>query len=268
MIFGAAEAGLAAPTNNRAVLLPPLLAHEGGDGAAVLVVVGDVLCALDDVRAAATWPPPPANLNSLFAGRDFSDILVAAQGADLAVIDAHAPFLPLARHQERLRHTLPLQRTQFARWLERGLCPGETRAAGHIRWGKAIHGLVARLGELTATCTGKDAHGHRIVITLTTTGEPARDYVAGDGAALEPVFHVSNRKAVRGAMTLALRRFAGGTRLAPHHSCKREEADVDLYLPTSALIGQGHHRPLVGAGANSLASQARARHAAPNGKRT
>jgi hypothetical protein len=167
VIFGAAEAGLAAPTSNSAVLLPPLLAHEGGDGAAVLVVVGDVLCALDDVRAAATWPPPPADLNTLFAAGDFSDILVAAQDADLAVIDANAGLLPLVRHQERLRHTLPLQRAQFALWLERGLCTGETRAAGHIRWGKAIHGLAARLGEVTATWSGKDTrtsdrhHGDR-----------------------------------------------------------------------------------------------------------
>ena len=267
VIFGAAEAGLAAPTNNSAVLLPPLLAHEGGDGAAVLVVVGDVLCALDDVRAAATWPPPPADLNTLFAAGDFTDILVAAQGADLAVIDAHAGLLPLVRHQERLRHTLPLQRAQFALWLERGLCPGETRAAGHIRWGKAIHGLVARLGELTATWSGKDAQGHRIVITVTATGEPAQGYVAGDGAALEPVLHVSNRKAVRGAMTLALRRFAGGIRLAPHRSYKREEAHMELNS-SAPPIGQGHHRPLVGAGANSLASKVRARHAVPNGTRT
>ncbi|WP_292962848.1 hypothetical protein [Novosphingobium sp. UBA1939] len=268
VIFGAAEAGLAARTSNSAVLLPPLLVREGADAAAVLVVVGDALCALDDARAAATCPPPPADLNTLFAGRDFSDILVAAQGEDLAVIDAHALFLPLARHQERLRHTLPLQRAQFALWLERGLCPGETRAAGHIRWGKTIHGLVARLGELTATWSGKDAQGHRIVITVTATGEPARGYVAGDGAALEPVFHVSNRKAVRGAMTHALRRFAGGIRLAPHHSYKREEADMELNSSTPAPIGRVHHRPLAGAGANSLASQARARHATPNGTRT
>jgi hypothetical protein len=80
---------------------------------------------LDDVRAAATWPPPPADLNTLFAAGDFSDILVAAQDADLAVIDANAGLLPLVRHQERLRHTLPLQRAQFALWLERGLCTGE-----------------------------------------------------------------------------------------------------------------------------------------------
>lgn len=268
VIFGAAEAGLAARTSNSSVLLPALLAREGADAAAVLVVVGDALCALDDVRAAATWPPPPAYLSTLFAASDFSDILVAAQGADLAVIDAHAPFLPLVRQQERLRHTLPLQRAQFALWLERGLCPGETRAAGHIRWGKAIHGLVARLGELIATCTGKDKHGHRIVITVTATGEPARGYVAGDGAALEPVFHVSNGKAVRGAMTHALRRFAGGIRLAPQNSCKREEADNERYSCTPAPIGQAHRRRLVGAGANSLASKVRARHAVPNGTRT
>lgn len=269
VIFGAAEAGLVAHNDNSALFLPALLAHEGGDGAAVvLVVVGDVLCTLVDVRAAATWPPPPADLNTLFAANDFSDILVAAQGADLAVIDAHAGRLPLVRHQERLRHTLPLQRAQFALWLERGLCPGETRAAGHIRWGKAIHGLVARLGELTASWSGKDAQGHRIVVTVTATGEPARGYVAGDGAALEPVFHVSNRKAVRGAMTHALRRFAGGIRLAPQNSCKREEADNERCSCTPAPIGQAHRRTLVGAGANSLASQAHARHAVSNGTRT
>lgn len=268
VIFGAAEAGLAAHNDNSALLLPALLAREGADAAAVLVVVGDVLCALDDVRAAASWPPPAVDLNTLFAAGDFSDILVAAQGADLAVIDAHAGLLPLVRHQERLRHTLPLQRAQFALWLERCLCHGETRAAGHIRWGKAIHRLVARLGELTATWSGKDAQGHRIVVTVTATGEPARGYVAGDGVALEPVFHVSNRKTVRGVMTLALRRFAGGIRLAPQNSCKQEEDDVDLYSSTPAPIGQAHRRPLVGAGANSLASKVRARNARQNGTRT
>lgn len=213
VILGAAEAGLASGAAECPMVLPALLAREGAADTIVLVVAGGVLVDRESCVTASTWPPPPADLPALLAGRDIDDILVAAQGADLAVIDAHASLLPLARHQERLRHTAALQRAQLTLWLDRGLCAGESRAAGHIRWGKINRGLVARLGELTATYTGKDAQGHRIAITLTATGTPAAGYVACDGAELVPAVFVSNRKAVRGAMEGALRRFAGAIRL-------------------------------------------------------
>lgn len=210
VILGAAEAGLASGAVDCPIVL---LAREGAADTIVLVVADGVLVDRESCVTASTWPLPPADLPALLAGRDIDDILVAAQGADLAVIDAHASLLPLARHQERLRHTAALQRAQFALWLDRGLCAGESRAAGHIRWGKVNRGLVARLGELTATYTGKDTEGHRIAITLTATGTPAAGYVACDGAELVPAVFVSNRKAVRGGMEGALRRFAGAIRL-------------------------------------------------------
>lgn len=210
IILGAAEAGLA---SGQADCPMVLLAREGAADTIILIVAGGVLVDRESCVTASTWPPPPADLPALLAGRDVDDILIAVQGADLAVIDAHAHVLPLARHQERLRHTAALQRAQFALWLDRGLCAGESRAAGHIRWGKVNRGLVARLGELTATYTGKDAQGHRIAVTLTATGTPAAGYMACDGAELDPAVFVSRRKAVRGAMEGALRRFAGAIRL-------------------------------------------------------
>lgn len=217
VVFGAAEAGLAPNDAARALLLPALQARDGASDSIILVVVGNVLCDVRESRA-GTWPLPPADLPALFARADVDDILVAAQGDDLAVIDARAGLLPLARHQERLRHTARLQRAQFTHWLNRGLCAGEIRAAGHIRWGKALHGLIACLGELVATYAGKEDGGHRIVITSAATGAPALGYVTGDGTALVPEVTVSSRKAVRGAMASALRRFAAATTLAPHSS--------------------------------------------------
>src|SRR3546814_13143902 len=54
-----------------------------------------------------------ACLRALLGDRDFDDILVAAQGYYLALLDAHASALPLCRTMERTRHTSLQQRTPF-----------------------------------------------------------------------------------------------------------------------------------------------------------
>ncbi|VWX51046.1 hypothetical protein [Novosphingobium sp. 9U] len=82
-------------------------------------------------------------LAALIAGRDIEDILVAADGDYLRVIDAHARALPLCRAMERTRNTALQQRQHLRLWLGRGVAPGENVGAGHIRWGKRAKGLSA-----------------------------------------------------------------------------------------------------------------------------
>src|SRR3546814_16912208 len=67
-----------------------------------------------------------ACLRALLGDRDFDDILVAAQGYYLALLDAHAAALPLCRTMERTRNTALQQRTHFRIWLERGVLAGQT----------------------------------------------------------------------------------------------------------------------------------------------
>ena len=98
-------------------------------------------------------------------------------------------------------------------WLARGMAAGESRGAGHIRWGKAIKGLVGRLGEFTARYTGKVAgKGHRIIVE-TGDREPATGFSTSSGDVLAWESFISNRAHLRAAMTERLRVFGGATRL-------------------------------------------------------
>ena len=94
------------------------------------------------------------------------------------------------------------------RWLARGLAEGETRAAGHIRWGKMSKGLYGRLGEFTARYTGPHRpRGHRIIVER-AAGIPASAYRTASGRALDPERIISNRSHLRREMTNLLRDFA------------------------------------------------------------
>ncbi|MBD3744842.1 MAG: hypothetical protein IE932_01370 [Sphingopyxis terrae] len=153
----------------------------------------------------ADWRP---GLRDLLVGRDIEDVLVAADGADLDLIDGHAADIPLCRSMERTRNSLLQQRAQFRHWLARGLAEGETRAAGHIRWGKMSKGLYGRLGEFTARYTGPHRpRGHRIIVER-AAGIPASGYRAASGRALDPERIISNRSHLRREMTNLLRDFA------------------------------------------------------------
>ncbi len=150
----------------------------------------------------------------MLAGRDFDEILVAAQGLYLDAIDAHAKHLPLCRVMERTRNSLIQQKAHFRIWLDRGVRSGETLGAGHIRWGKVAKGLTARLGEFTARYVGKaPGRGHRIVVQL-QNGEPAEGFVTVRGDRLQPEILITNQKHLRASMAASLRAFGGATRFS------------------------------------------------------
>lgn len=156
-----------------------------------------------------------AVLGKLAGQQDYHDILIAAQGDYLRVLDAHAAALPLCRTMERLRHTRLLQNAQFRTWLARGHEPGRTIAGGHIRWSKVAQGLSARLGEFAVRYVGKlPTRGHRIIVE-TQDGKPATGYVTAQGDTLAWEITISNKSQLRVAMASQLRAFGAAIRLAP-----------------------------------------------------
>jgi hypothetical protein len=78
-------------------------------------------------------PEQTVALRHLIAGVTLDDILVAAQGDALAVLDAHAGALPLCRTMERTRNTVLQQRQHLRTWLDRGAIGPGNMGAGHIR---------------------------------------------------------------------------------------------------------------------------------------
>lgn len=230
LILGPPEAGLCAANpaaqSGIAVLLPLLRACPGYGELTVIVITGAGFQRLADVepnsavlepRSGAGFAADPqldAQFRTLIAGRDFDDLLVAAQGPYLALLDAHARVLPLCRTMERTRNTALQQRGHFRTWLDRGISVGESLGAGHIRWGKAVKGLTGKLGEFTARYTGKlPAGGHRIVVEM-PDGQPASGYVTAQGEPLCPETVIGNRTHLRKEMAACLRVFAGATRLS------------------------------------------------------
>lgn len=226
LILGAPEAGLVAgghhPQSDIAVLLPVLRATAGSDDLTVILVSGAGFHRLGEEAGAIvplrgdTLPVEQRigdQLRSLVAGRDFDDILVAAQGDYLRLLDLYAAALPLCRTMERTRNTVLQQRAHFRIWLERGLMAGESLGAGHIRWGKAVKGLTGKLGEFTARYAGKQAgRGHRIIVE-THEGQLATGYVSARGEPLSPETIIGNRAHLRQTMAARLRAFGGATRL-------------------------------------------------------
>jgi len=149
-----------------------------------------------------------SRLAAALQAHDFDDILIAAQGEDLALIEAHATSLPLCRTMERTRNTHLQQWRHFRVWLARGLGPGEIMASGHIRWGKAAKGLTGKLGEFTTRYAGPaQPRGHRIIVEL-PSGAPAHGFRTVHGVSLDPQRIISNRAKLRETMTVMLREFA------------------------------------------------------------
>lgn len=234
LILGALEAGWiresAAAKIESPLLLPALQASEGQDELAIVVISSTGFHALQNSMpdaaaieslsgdAVSFDPRLEDQLRSLLAGRDFDDILIAAQGDYLALLDLHAVALPLCRTMERTRNTLLQQRAHFRIWLDRGLMPGESLGAGHIRWGKAVKGLTGKLGEFTARYAGKQpGGGHRITVE-TPDGQLASGYVSARGEPLSPETVIGNRAHLRKAMASRLRAFGGATRLVANRA--------------------------------------------------
>ena len=142
---------------------------------------------------------------ALFAVRRWSPVA--------AVIDAFAATLPLCRTMERTRNSLLLQRSQLQCWIDRGRSDESNTGAGHIRWGKAIKGLVGKLGEITVRHVGPaPGRGHLVRVEI-GPGSLATGYVTPTGDLLEPELVVSNKANLRREMAAALRAFCGATRL-------------------------------------------------------
>ena len=229
LILGTAEAGLLggrpSKPSETPILLPALHGCAGYAEITTIVITSAGFHALPDVGPAANVPDVTrdgglafdprfdAQLRALVAEREFDDVLVAAQGPCLALLDVHAAALPLCRTMERTRNTLLQQRAHFRTWLDRGVSAGETLGAGHIRWGKAVKGLTGKLGEFTARYAGKlPAGGHRIVVEA-QDGRPAWGYVSVHGEPLSPETVIGNRAHLRKTMAARLRVFGGATRL-------------------------------------------------------
>lgn len=204
-----------------------LLAEPGGEDATIILLcprhgfrrLRDCTALEAELdRARVDWLTQDASqramLGKFVEGRDYSDILIAAQGDYLRIIDAHAAALSLCRNMERSRSTRLLQNAQFRTWLARGHEPGRPIAGGHIRWSKVAQGLSARLGEFTVRYTGKlPSRGHRIIVE-TDDGRPATGYVTAQGDALAWEIMISNKSHLRSAMSSQLRAFGGAIRLA------------------------------------------------------
>jgi hypothetical protein len=131
----------------------------------------------------------------------------------LRLLDEIADVLPLCRTMERTRNTRLQQRAHLRTWLDRGYAANENMAAGHIRWGKAIHGLTGKLGEFTARHVGPGPNGGHLIRVETTIGTLATGYADADGAPLSPEVIVSSKARLRPTIASTLRTFGAATTL-------------------------------------------------------
>lgn len=224
-------------------MLTQIRARPGAADAAIVVLDPEAgFVSADEYEAHAIPAPRPLTreraealiaapaqgeaLRALVTGREIDDVLIALQGEHLRVLDAFAAVLPLCRSMERTRHTALLQRGHLRTWLDRGHDGAANMGAGHIRWGKVIHGLTGKLGEFTARYAGpvitlgtrsgqspsRSRRGHLIRIEV-AGGLPATGYATSAGAPLAHEIVITNKAHLRREIAAALRTFAGATRL-------------------------------------------------------
>jgi hypothetical protein len=152
-------------------------------------------------------------LAEALSGREVDDILVALQDEDLRLLDGIASALPLCRTMERTRNTKLQQRTHLRTWLDRGYGEVENMAAGHIRWGKLIQGLVGKLGEFTVRHVGPAPIRGQLIRVEVGDGQLATGYAAADGTPIAAEIVVSSKAKLRSEMAATLRRFGAATRM-------------------------------------------------------
>lgn len=193
-------------------ILPMLRGRPGHDAATLLAIdarAGLLSLSLSTGPAAIDGEA----LRDRLRHGDYADILVVADDAELARINAVADVLPLARTMERTRNSVIQQRAQFRHWLARGRAAGDQFAAGHIRWSKMAVGLSGRLGDFTARYAGPaKPRGHRIVVE-DASGGPAFGYRTALGQELHPEILIGNKSHARSAMADLLREYAASLRL-------------------------------------------------------
>lgn len=220
-IIDAADVATGDPSRTAWDFLTLILSRPGADKAMIVIltpagfVVPDGLAA--DHRSAES-PTIGAiaaghQLTQLLAGREFDDVLIALQDDGLRLLDEIADVLPLCRTMERTRNTRLQQRAHLRTWLDRGYAANENMAAGHIRWGKAIHGLTGKLGEFTARHVGPGPNGGHLIRVETTIGTLATGYADADGAPLSPEVIVSSKARLRPTIASTLRTFGAATTL-------------------------------------------------------
>ena len=193
-------------------ILAMLRERPGHEAAALFVVDAET-----GLHPPSGLPAPPpgddAALRQILRQGDYTDILIVADHAELARLDADADILPLARTMERTRNSVLQQRAQFRLWLARGRAPDEQFAACHIRWSKMAAGLSGRLGDFTARYAGPASpRGHRIVVE-DASGDLARGYRTPVGQELHPEIVIGNKAHTRTAMADLLRQYAASLRL-------------------------------------------------------
>ncbi len=205
-------------------LLERVLDHAGTAELTVVAIgtngfvaggIADLSRPMTTVRADAILERPfyRSALQALIAGQDYEDVLVAAGGEALRVIDGMADILPLCRTMARTRNSVLQQRAQLRLWLGCGRGAGDSIGGGHIRWGKTLPFLSGRLGEFTARHVGPaPVRGHLVRIE-NASGRLAHGYALPDGTPLDPTIVVTNKARLRDAMGQGLRAFAGSTRL-------------------------------------------------------
>lgn len=152
-------------------------------------------------------------LHDALAGREFDDVLVGLKGADLDLLDRVAAMLPLCRTMERTRNTELQRRAHLKLWLDRGYAANQAMGAGHIRWGKVIHGHIGKLGEFTARYAGPAPAGGHLVRVEFNDGQLAHGYAAADGSPMPPEIVVASKARLRSAIATALRSFSAATQL-------------------------------------------------------
>ncbi|OHT21620.1 hypothetical protein [Edaphosphingomonas haloaromaticamans] len=207
LLLGASE--LAAGTIGILAMLRGRPGHEGATLLAIDRQAGLLSLSLSTGPAAIDG----VALRDQLHQSDYADILVVADDAELARIDAGADILPLARTMERTRNSVLQQRAQFRHWLSRGRAAGDQFAAGHIRWSKMAAGLSGRLGDFTARYAGPaKPRGHRIVVE-DASGEPAFGYRTALGQELQPEILIGNKSNARSVMADLLREYAASLRL-------------------------------------------------------
>lgn len=207
LVLGASE--IAA----EAIGILPMLRERPGHDAATLLAIDATAGLLSLSLSTGPTAIDDEALRDRLRDGDFADILVVADDAELARIDAVADILPLARTMERTRNSVLQQRAQFRHWLARGRAAGDQFAAGHIRWSKMAAGLSGRLGDFTARYAGPaKPRGHRIVVE-DASGEPAFGYRTALGKELRPEILIGNKSHARNAMADLLREYAASLRL-------------------------------------------------------
>jgi hypothetical protein len=162
--------------------------------------------------ASGSAPGDDGTFRHVLHQRDYADILIVADDAELTRIDADADVLPLTRTMERTRNSVIQQRAQFRHWLARGRAPGVQFAGGHIRWSKMAAGLSGRLGDFTARHAGRaEPRGHRIVVE-DASGDLAQGYRTAHGQELHPEIVIGKKSHARSTMASLLRQYAAAIR--------------------------------------------------------